>query len=76
MPSVTDEGFLQSSVNKVNLLLTVALDDSVWTLELIYLSSSMRYTKSIVNRLSLLKNTQISEVAKLRFYQAYSEWHL
>lgn len=76
MPSVTDEGFLQSSVNKVNLLLTVALDDSVWTLELIYLSSSMRYTKSIVNRLSLLKNTQISEVAKLRFYQAYLEWHL
>lgn len=76
MPSVTDEGFLQSSVNKVNLLLTVALDDSVWTLELRYLSSSMRYTKSIVNRLSLLKNTQISEVAKLRFYQAYLEWHL
>lgn len=76
MPSVTDEGFLQSSVNKVNLLLTVALDDSVWTLALIYLSSSMRYTKSIVNRLSLLKNTQISEVAKLRFYQAYLEWHL
>lgn len=76
MPSVTDEGFLQSSVNKVNLLLTVALDDSVWTLELRYLSSSMRYTKSIVNRLSLLKNTKISEVAKLRFYQAYLEWHL
>lgn len=76
MPSVTDEGFLQSSVNIVNLLLTVAPDDSVWTLELIYLSSSMRYTKSIVNRLSLLKNTQISEVAKLRFYQAYLEWHL
>jgi len=76
VPSVTDEGFLQSSVNKVNLLLTVALDDSVWTLELRYLSSSMRYTKSIVNRLSLLKNTQISEVAKLRFYQAYLEWHL
>jgi len=76
VPSVTDEGFLQSSVNIVNLLLTVALDDSVWTLELIYLSSSMRYTKSIVNRLSLLKNTQISEVAKLRFYQAYLEWHL
>jgi len=76
VPSVTDEGFLQSSVNIVNLLLTVAPDDSVWTLELIYLSSSMRYTKSIVNRLSLLKNTQISEVAKLRFYQAYLEWHL
>lgn len=76
MPSVTDEGFLQSSVNKVNLLLTVALDDSVWTLELRYLSSSMQYTKSIVNRLSLLKNTKISEVAKLRFYQAYLEWHL
>jgi len=76
VPSVTDEGFLQSSVNIVNLLLTVAPDDSVWTLELIYLSSSMRYTKSIVNRLSLLKNTQISAVAKLRFYQAYLEWHL
>jgi len=76
VPSVTDEGFLQSSVNIVNLLLTVALDDSVWTLELRYLSSSMRYTKSIVNRLSLLKNTKISEVAKLRFYQAYLEWHL
>jgi len=76
VPSVTDEGFLQSSVNIVNLLLTVAPDDSVWTLELIYLSSSMRYTKSIVNRLSLLKNTKISEVAKLRFYQAYLEWHL